>query len=430
MFIYVVEQGDTIYSIADRFGVTVNQVIQDNGLENPHELVVGQTIVIVYPKQTHTVQEGDTLNSIADSYNASPMQLLRNNPQLSDRKYIYPGETIVISYNTNGSITTNGFAYPYIKRDTLVKILPNLTYLSVFNYTAVEGGNIISYHDDAEVVQMSKNYGVIPLMMLATLSSQGEPNKEIAYEILLNEEYQKHHINTMLEVMRAKGYQGINIVFNYLSSSNQSLYEAFIKNVSERLQQEGYLFFITINYRIEKINNNVFIEPVNYSNFIEYVNGITLLQFVWGNNYGPPAPVSNINDMIALIDYLVTMVSPDKIIVGIPLIGYDWELPYVPGKSITNSLSLNSAIDLANDVGTTIQFDEISQTPYFLYNQINIGIPSQHIVWTMDARSMDALAKIVKQNALSGSGIWNIMIYYPVIWTIINSQYDVVKITD
>ncbi|MDF2540804.1 MAG: Peptidoglycan-binding lysin domain protein [Herbinix sp.] len=89
MDIYVVQQGDTIDSIAEKYGVTVEKIVIDNGIEHPDHLAIGQTIVIVYPKQTHVVQQDDTLQSIADTYNVSVIQLLRNNPFQSDRESIY-----------------------------------------------------------------------------------------------------------------------------------------------------------------------------------------------------------------------------------------------------------------------------------------------------------------------------------------------------
>lgn len=46
MDIYVVQNGDTINSIADKFGISVERLISDNGIINPSTLVVGQTIVI------------------------------------------------------------------------------------------------------------------------------------------------------------------------------------------------------------------------------------------------------------------------------------------------------------------------------------------------------------------------------------------------
>ncbi len=427
MDIYVVQEGDTIYSIADRYSVAVNKLIQDNGLDNPYDLVIGQTIVISYPKQSYTVQEGDTLNSIASTYNVTIMQLLRNNPFLSQRGYIYPGETIVISYDTNGTIATNGIVYPYIKKETLIKVLPNLTYLSIFNYTATEKGEIKTYDDDSEIIQIAKEYDVIPLLTVTTLTTQGEPNIEIAYNILLSDEYQENHINTVLGIMKAKGFYGLNIIFNYINANNQSLYENFIKKVSDRLQQEGYLFYITLNLKIENTNNEISFEQIDYSTISEFVNGMIFIQLVWGTNLGPPSPVSNISIIRTFIDYLVSTVSSDKIILGTTTISYDWQLPYIPAESIAQSLTIDSAINLANSAGAIIQFDEISQTPFFLYNQITTGIPTQHMVWSIDARSIDAQIKLIKEYALNGCGIWNVMIYYSQMWTIINSQYEIVK---
>jgi spore germination protein len=428
MELYVVQQGDSIDTIAERFGITVDKLAYDNGLVYPYNLVIGQTIVIAYPKQSHIVQEGDTLQSIANAYSVSQMQILRNNPYISDRGYLIPGETLVISYNTSRSITVNGFTYPYIRRETLIRILPNLTYLTIFNYSITKTGEIIEYYDDSDVVNTAKEYGVIPLLMLTTLSPQGEPNIEVAYDVLLNEEYQDRSINQFTNIMKQKGYLGLNMVINYLNENSQSLYLNFVQKISERLQQEGLLFFATINYSIQERDNKISVEEVDYSKLSMYVNGLIFLKFVWGTNYGPPSPVSNINNIRAIIDYATSIVSEDKIAVGKPILGYDWQLPYVPNRSFATSMSIDSALSLAYETGAIIQFDEDSQTPYFYYNQIYFGAPVQHIVWFIDARSIDALDNVILEYSLNGSGIWNIMNYYPQLWTILNTKFDTVKL--
>ena len=58
MTIYLVQQGDTIDSIANKFGITVDKLVQDNGLVYPYNLVIGQAIVIVIPKQVYTRANG------------------------------------------------------------------------------------------------------------------------------------------------------------------------------------------------------------------------------------------------------------------------------------------------------------------------------------------------------------------------------------
>lgn len=98
MEIYIVKHGDNIESIANKYGITVERLITDNGLINPQSLVIGQALVILKPKITYTVMSGDTLESIANINHISLMQLIRNNPFLYDREFIYPGEGLVIQY--------------------------------------------------------------------------------------------------------------------------------------------------------------------------------------------------------------------------------------------------------------------------------------------------------------------------------------------
>ncbi len=428
MDIHVVQPGETINSIAALYGVSAEKIIQDNELVNPYELVPGQTIVIVYPVQTHTVQEGDTLEGIADAYGVSVMQLLRNNSFLAKREYIYPGEVLTISYNTNGTLTTNGFCYPFINQELLKKTLPNLTYLSIFNYRAMKEGVITSYYDDTVIIGLAKEYGTLPLVMLSTLSAQGEPDIEVTYEMLLNEEYQNKQLVNLLNILSSKGYLGVNFIFNFINSTNQSLYENFITKASAALMAEGYLVFVTINPNIKNDNGKITFDQIDYTVISNAVNGIIFLEFIWGSNSEPPAPVSSIEEIRTFVDYAITSVPRDKFVIGEPTMAYDWPLPFIPGKTVANSLTIDAAISLAHDVNSQIQFDMVSQTPFFNYFLYSVGFPVQHIVWFTDARSYNALLTLVREHELFGTGIWSVMVYEPQLWLVVNSQYNVVKL--
>lgn len=428
MDIYVVQQGDSIMSIAESFGFPAARLILDNGIENPFGLVTGQAIVIAHPEQTHIVQEGDTLAGIADTYGVGIMQLLRNNSFLSDREYLYPGETLVIRYHTGRSLTTNGFVYPYVNRKTLLKTLPYLTYISVFNYGITATGGVITYFDISDLVPLVKAYGVVPLLMISALSPTGEANIEVVYDILLSEENQEQLLNNVLDVLKSKEYYGVNVILSQINRTNQSLYINYLRKVSERLREEGFLLFVTINPETGYTDSQVTFERLDYTSISQLVDDITFLQYTWGTNLGPPAPVSNITLLNSFLDYVVSMVSPELLSLGKPLFGYLWELPYVPDRSVAYSLTLNSVISLANDVGAVIQFDEVSQTPFLQYVSYKFGTPVNYIIWSIDARSIDALNKSINKYGLAGNGVWNIMIYYQQLWTLINSQYEIVKI--
>jgi spore germination protein len=426
MDIYTIQPGDTMASIAERYQIPLDRLLFDNGIDGSY--VIGQAIVIAPPSQVHIVQEGDTLSTIADTYHVPLLQLLRNNSFLTDYESLFPGEMLVVSYDTSYRLVTNGYAYPFINRDTLIKTLPSLTYLSVFNYGISEEGEVITYAEDEEIVELAINYGAVPLFMISTLSPHGEPNIELTYSILLNQEYRDRIINSVLNILRNSNYYGINIMISDINEINQQLYINFFTEISTIAKNEGYLLYVTINPNIESTNNVIEYPQLDYADISQLVDGIIFFQYVWGTYTGPPAPVSSINLLRDFLSHIVSGASPDKLSIGKPLIGYDWQLPYVSGVTPIYSISLNSALTLAYTANTAIQFDEISQTPFFQYLQSYSGAPVEHIVWFIDARSVYSLDRLIIEYHLAGSGVWNIMIYYQMLWTLINAQFDIIKL--
>jgi spore germination protein len=424
MTIHVVQPGETIYSIANMYGVSARKIVFDNLLQYPDYLVTGQTIVITYPKETYTVQEGDSLKSIADMFDITVLQLLRNNPYLTDREYLFSGESIVISYNQQGSIVTNGYANPFINKVTLKKTLPFLTYLSIYNYRPTEEGEVIANYDDSELIEITKNYGVAPLMLVTTLSPFGEENREIGYNLLYNDEIQDKFINNLIPILEEKQYYGLNMSFQYLNIDNQKYYKKLLENLSSRLKNAGYAMFVTINPNIRVVEHNALFQEVDYSPIGQFADVMTFMQYNWGYNLGPPVPISSLFKIKSFLDYVITLVPPEKINIGLQLLGYNWELPYVEGFSRANALTINAALNLARNVDTIIQFDEVSQTPYYYYNESG----SEHMVWFVDARSINSLLTLIKEYGLEGTGIWNVMQFYSQLWLIINSQYEIVKV--
>lgn len=422
MDIYVVQPNDKIEDIARQFGVSAEKLIKDNVLKNPDQLVPGQTIVIAYPEQTYMVKDDETLQDISKSFHVPLMQLLRNNPFLSDREP-YPGEVITISYNTIGKLATNGFAYPFIGTDILKKTLPSLTYITVYNYKATETGELLYYYDDSNIIQTAKDYGTVPLMMLTSYSLRGEPNPVAAENILSIYEYQEKFINNIIRVVMLKGYLGINFYFDYISIDNIEQHLIFIRNINKNLKSRKLLFFVTLD---PNAVNQLPFESVDSSMIVNYVNNISFLQFIWGINYEPPGPTNSIDEMKAFIDFATTAIPPDKITAGYSLISYNWTLPYIPGLSYANSLSINESLSLAGSTDSTIQFDEDSQAPFFTY--YFYAEQERHIVWTIDARSISALVNLIIESGLDGASFWNVMYYYAQLWLVINSQLQVVKL--
>jgi spore germination protein len=428
MIIHIVQPGETMKSISDTYKIPASRLIIENGITNPDNLVVGQTIVIVYPQKTYTVQEGDTIADIAVKNCVSIIQILQNNPYLSDRKYIFPGETIVISYDTNKikTIGTSGYTYPFIDINILKKTLPFLTYLTIFNYRVTKDGDIIDIND-SEIIQLAKDYGVAPMMMLSTLTELGEGSADVANTIYYNEKIQDHLIDNIMNMLEKKGYYGINFYLQFIRPENQTQVEKYIERFAKRLRSNGYRIIITVTPRFYNESTGVNFEKIDYTKLAQMADGILFLTYAWGYSFGPPSSITPINLMREIINYAITIIPPDKLFLGIPIIGYDWQLPYISGVSKANAITTEGAIQLAAEAGIAIQFDEVSQSPYFFYMERS---QDYHIVWFKDARSINALISLIAEYELHGTSIWNLMYYFDQMWYVINTTYDIEKVPD
>ncbi len=370
------------------------------------------------------VQEGDTLAGIASANNITIIELLRNNPSISDRKFLYPGETLVISYGEKkGKITTNGYANPFIDIAVLRKTLPFLTFLTIFGYRLTRNADVIEPNDE-EILQLAKVYKVAPLMLISSLSFEGVGSEEDVYHILFNEDNVKRYAENILTVLKRKGFYGVSFILSYIIGDIVEIYNRFARIMAERLNSEGYAVFISISPVIDLENNVIAFERIDYSEIAKKANQMVIMNYNWGYYFGPPTPVASISTLQLFIDYLITVIPRDKMNIGLPVIGYSWLLPYLIGITRANAITYDAAIELALTTGSKIQFDEISQNPHFEYF-LGVDIPRKYVVWFVDARTIDALLNLVIENNFPGISIWNIMTYFTQLWLIINSQYDI-----
>jgi LysM repeat protein len=94
---YTVQKGDTLRKIAERIGVTVNDILKVNPkITNANVIYVGQVINLPAAASYHTVQSGDTLKKIAVRYSTTLDSLISLNPQIKDINKIYVGQVVRI----------------------------------------------------------------------------------------------------------------------------------------------------------------------------------------------------------------------------------------------------------------------------------------------------------------------------------------------
>jgi LysM repeat protein len=122
--VHVVQYGETLYSIARRYGTSIQAIMQANGLSNPNFIWVGQRLRVSGAASSsggsssgggttssggtiHVVQRGETLSSIAQRYGTSVSALVRANG-LRNANFIWVGQRLRITGGGGGSSLSGG----------------------------------------------------------------------------------------------------------------------------------------------------------------------------------------------------------------------------------------------------------------------------------------------------------------------------------
>lgn len=203
------------------------------------------------------------------------------------------------------------------------------------------------------------------MLTLTPFGSDDKFNDQLITDVVNNSQAKDNLITQLLQVLQMKGYQGIIIDFEYIAAGDRDAYTLFVREMTV-------------------------------------------------------APFDKVRQVV---DFAVTAISPEKIMLGIPNYGYDWPQPFVKGESKAESIWNIEAVRIAARNNAVIQFDPVAVSPHFNYTADGV----EHEVWFEDVRSLQAKYSLVEEYGLRGCFVWQIMRWYRAAWILLDDMYWIQK---
>ncbi|MCI8727653.1 MAG: LysM peptidoglycan-binding domain-containing protein [Hungatella sp.] len=384
MEIYVVQPDDTVDQIAEKTGADTASIISTNQLEYPYRLAVGQALLIS-----------------------------KKNEQLTEAEKI-----------RRRQIESSGYAYPFISDWVLDQTLPYLSELAVFSYGFTTQGDLIyPTLDDRWMVNSALLAEAKPTLTLTPLGKDGHFNNGLVSALVRQQDVQLKLLRNLVWVMTEKGYQGVNIDFEYVLPEDRDSFSAFVGRATNLLNQFGFYVTVALAPKYSDNQKGVLYEGMDYRALGQAANWVFLMTYEWGYTYGPPMAVAPVNQVRRVVEYALTRIPAYKICMGVPNYGYDWPLPYVRGTTKARTLGNIEAVQMAIFYGVPIGFDQTAQSPYFTYWQYGV----EHQVWFEDVRSYQAKFKLVEEYSLRGIGVWQINQLFRAGWELLDYRFQIEK---
>lgn len=378
MFIYTVRPGDRLRQLADAFGVTPESIIAVNGLPNPGRLLTGQSLII--PTALPVIEK----------------------TKVSVNGYQYflgPGEVSIV--NEYGKY---------------------LTLLTPFSYT-VNGTGDLSQIDDMPLIKAAYENQAAPMMCIVNFSPTAR-GQDVTHELLNSPAAVRNLLTNIINVMKQKGYRGLNIDFENVLPEDRESYNEFLRQAAGVLHREGFFISSAVAPKTGPEQGGLLYGGIDYPVHGSLLDFVILMTYEWGYRLGPPQAISPLNQIRRVLDYAVTVIPVNKIYFGFQIYARDWLLPHVQGQE-AETFSCQEALERAVRYHAEIRFDEIAQSPFFTYRDTQ---GRMHEVWFEDARSAQAKFETVKEYGLAGISYWALGYPFPQNWTLLAENFQPIKL--
>ncbi|ADL50908.1 glycosyl hydrolase family 18 protein [Clostridium cellulovorans] len=303
--------------------------------------------------------------------------------------YYYSGDSS--SYN---SMTTN---------------TSTLDEIATATYTTDAYGNVTGLVPTNQITYANSNN----IKTLAMIANNFDGN--IARSVLQNSVNRQAFINNILNIVKVNGYKGVNIDLEGVYASDRSYLTTFMSELYNTLHPQGFYVSMAVPAKTFDSLTNSWTGAYDYAALGKYVDQMVLMTYDEHYPGGTAGPVASIGWVESVIKYAVSVIPKEKILVGTAAYGYDWS------SNGTKAYGINGINNLATTYGATIQWDSVSQCPYFNYTDAS-GV--SHSVWFENAYSLNFKLDLVNSYDVAGIAIWRLGLENADYWTSIKTKFN------
>lgn len=288
--------------------------------------------------------------------------------------------------------------------------------VSPFWYTANSSGDVFADPNggpnmiDKSMVSYLKSNGILVVPTVFNLIN-GTWNASIVSGIINDPTVSSKHIVNLVNLAVSEGYDGIDIDYENLNTTDRNAFSTFIQNLASALHAKGKLLSVGVHPKTSEPGTWNGPQAHDYTQLGKYADEVRIqvYEYHWGTSApGPIAPISWVNDVLA---FASTEIPKGKIIQGIGLYGYDWVGNQGKGIEWLDVLALTQQL------GIQASWDTPSESPYFKY--------SNHEVWFENHYSTSAKLDMTNKYDVGGVFFWRLGGEDPSTWAVVkNKIYD------
>lgn len=280
---------------------------------------------------------------------------------------------------------------------------------------AMKGDGSLEIKGSPGVAGLVRSLGAKPLLSVYLVGGA-----DAGHEVLASSSSRARAIDVLVSAMR--DYDGISMDFEGLYAEDRDSYTQFMAELSRQLRPLGKLVTIALSAKTSDTRTG-WAASHDYAAIAPHVDLAVVMAYGYRTARSTvPGSVAPMPWVEASLAYALSQMPPEKIILGVPLYGYDWNTTSGQPASVVTQ---PQAMARAERFSATVQHDVLQQAARFNYQDGG----GTHEVWFENRATVDAKVELVTRHGLAGVATWRLGHEDPQVWSAINARLASVQLS-
>lgn len=301
----------------------------------------------------------------------------------------------------------------------------NISYISPFYYKLTSDGSLEKWdgvsQDKVDLLVSYARQRDVKVLALVHNLLYGEKNlgKKLAHKVLKNYDSREKFVNDTFDLVSKAGFDGVMLDIEDINYEDRDNFSALVKQMKQTFAPHDLTVAVSVPPETGALIPGSWAVNFDYKAIGRWADRVVIMAYDEHGYSTKPGPIASQDWVENVLDYSCSVISRDKIILGVPTYGFDWNA----GKKAPKYLSFDLARKLANENGEVPVFNQTHGAPSFSYSKDG----QKHETWYEDVNSFKVKAEIVEKRGLRGLAIWRLGMEDPEIWRYLDSEIQVRK---
>ncbi|UQZ47408.1 glycosyl hydrolase family 18 protein [Bacillus sp. PK3-037] len=222
----------------------------------------------------------------------------------------------------------------------------------------------------------------------------------LANRVMTDKTARKRFTDQLISLAKKHHYYGVNIDFEAVKPKDRSAYSSFIQYVSQALKKKHIKTMVSVPAKNADNKNDDWSWPYDYAKIGKYADYVQVMTYDEHGVWGEPGSVASTSWIKRSLQFSVKKIKANKVIMGVPAYGYDWDLK---DGSSSSAKEWNDIKPLIKKRKAKPAFNKKTGSMTFSYTDKK---KHKHVVWYENEKTIETKSRLAKQYKIAGVSVY------------------------